>query len=472
MPWASGEGTYCLPGSVILKLALGEAPEAIPAGLDVRRGLEKPASSIDGGPIDRIVRHHAGGARVTRVFAAAASMGRGDSGRAPRYDDLEQVCGVARTFRIDVDVGTPILPLVDALGQITIVEEAAPNRVCVTPFDVEPGEPKDASNGWLARAIVRAPEALAYEPGDPSITCAVIDSGIVPGHPELPRVRAGYDTVQLGHTDVGPGLELLGDLVRADTDPADRYVGHGTGCAGIIGALGLGMPPGLAGEAWLLPMRALAGARLPGKGRPVGLGATSDLDAATKLAIDLNAKVINMSFGTDDSLVDPRMPKPHADVVRYGLERGCILVAASGNSGDERIYWPAAFPGVIAVGAVGDSGRAAGFSTTGAHVALCAPGERVLTAGLTGYQLATGTSFAAPFVAATAALLVARAQRRAVPINGEIVHRLLTCTAQPFSGPRPSGCGAGILDAAAALAALDRFIDDTLPDDTGLVEDG
>jgi len=150
-----------------------------------------------------------------------------------------------------------------------------------------------------------------------------------------------------------------------DTRPEDRYVGHGTACAGIIGALGIGMPAGLAGAAQLLPMRALGAALFPGKTQPVGIGAVSDLDMAMKIAVDLNAKVINMSFGTDDAALDSAAPKPHADVVAYALDRGCVLVAASGNSYGEAKYWPAAYPDVIAVGAMDRTGLPCAFSTRG-----------------------------------------------------------------------------------------------------------
>ena len=109
---------------------------------------------------------------------------------------------------------------------------------------------------------------------------------------------------------------------------------------------------------------------------------------AVKLAVDLGAKVINMSFGTDDSALAARSPKPHADVVDYALARGCILVAASGNNGRTTRYWPAAYPGVIAVGAVGDDRRPTSFSTRGEHVALSAPGEQVLTTALNVLQRA------------------------------------------------------------------------------------
>lgn len=461
-PWApSGARAYCVPGSVVLKLALGEAPEAVPARNDIRDGAAEAASTLDGGAVDRIIRQRAGGARIARLHTAAANVGHAGL-RHRGYDAAEEVSGLARTFVLQVERGTPLGPLCDALSAITTVETASPNWVSVTPFDAAPRAPAAAEadeDGWAARQLVHAAEALAYEPGDPALIVAVVDSGVSENHPELAaRMRAGYDTVQLGAGDVAPGIALLGDRATPDHDPLDEFVGHGMGCAGIIGALGGTLPPGLGGEAQILPMRALGAARLPGRDAAVGLGAIADLDAAVKLAVDLGAKVLNLSFGTDDALLAPGAPKPHADVVAYALERGCVLVAASGNNGGETSYWPAAFPGVIAVGAVALDGRAAPFTTRGAHVALCAPGEGILTTGLTGLQRATGTSFAAPFVAGAAALMVARAARRAAPLDGAAVGHLLRATARPFTSPAP-GCGAGVLDAAAALAAVDALID-------------
>ena len=323
------------------------------------------------------------------------------------------------------------------------------------------------------RALIRAAEALRHEPGDPAVLVGLVDSGVALDHPEVVgKFRAGLDTVQMADGGVAPGIQLLGDHARFDSNPTDRFVGHGMGCAGIIAGRGVNMPEGLAGLAQIIPLRALAAAKLPGKDVPVGLGSIADLDAAVKMAVDLGAKIINMSFGTDDSALAPSSPKPHADVIRYALDHGCILIAASGNNGRETRYWPAAYEGVIAVGACDTERRPTAFSTRGDHVALCAPGDRILSCGLTGYQAVTGTSFAAPFVAAAAALLVARGQRRAWPVDPETARDLLIQSVQPFAGGAVEGCGAGILDAAAALNALDALIDQAVPDEPDQIEDG
>jgi thermitase len=83
----------------------------------------------------------------------------------------------------------------------------------------------------------------------------------------------------------------------------------------------------------------------------------------------------------------------------------------------------------------------------------------VLSAGLTGSARLTGTSFAAPFVTAAAALLVARASRRATPLTVGDARRFLRDSARPFTGGPRAGYGAGVLDAAEALRQLDRSID-------------
>ncbi|HEY5712774.1 MAG TPA: S8 family serine peptidase [Allosphingosinicella sp.] len=468
-PWASpGDRQFSLPTSLMVKLALGETPERMPALRDVARGVLPAETSTGHQAVDRIIESHACGFRAARLFSAAAGQERG-CGHVG-YDSVEESLGMARTLILRVPAGTPVGPLCEALSQVTMVESASPNYVAVTPFDVgglipHPPAGPNSGDAWAARRMVRLAEAHAIEPGDDGVVVGLVDSGIRRDHHEFAHTfRAGYDTVRLESGDIAAGVELLGDHRRNDGNPEDPSVGHGMGCAGIIAADGNEMPRGLGGACEIIPLRALAAAMLPNKTSAVGLGAISDLDMAMKLAVDLGAKLINMSFGTDDAALSPRSPRPHADVVDYALARGCILIAASGNNGRETRYWPAAYPGVIAVGAVGDDGRPTPFSTRGDHVALCAPGEKVLTTALSGYQYATGTSFAAPFVAGAAALLVARSHRRARPIDALTVRDILMRTAQPFAAGDSRGCGAGILDAAAALAALDKEIDSAMGD--------
>jgi subtilisin family serine protease len=145
---------------------------------------------------------------------------------------------------------------------------------------------------------------------------------------------------------------------------------------------------------------------------------------------------------------------------------------ASGNSGDSRTYWPAAFPEVIAVGSVAMDRSISEFTTGGEHVALCAPGERIRTADLNGYQRATGTSFAAPFVSGAAALLVARARARSASLDPATIKSILMASATPHRTDVGSGYGAGVLDAAAALQLLDQALDADETTELGGADDG
>ena len=207
-----------------------------------------------------------------------------------------------------------------------------------------------------------------------------------------------------------------------------------------------------------MPLRALAAAKVADRVAPTALGTLTDIDLAVKLAVDLGARVLNLSFGTPESALREGDPMPHVEVIEYALAHGCILIAASGNSGDRLRYLPACLPGVIAVGAVGVDGRPARFTTRGDHVALCAPGMEIRTAGLDGQVAQNGTSFAAPFVTGAAALLVAHSARRLAPLSPFALRDILVRSAAPFpSGAGTEGCGVGVLDIPAALRAAESW---------------
>ncbi len=451
-PWGRRGEPYHTRGSAILKLALGEAPEKIQSALDIRRGDGRASGAFGIHPVDRVLAHFTRDLEVYRVHSAASSMGRPGAGNRG-FDDVEHAVGLSRTFEIDFDDECPVADVIDALRQLAVVEQAYPHYLSLIPFGAPAIDPKAA---WASRQLIRASEALAYEPGDPAVIVAVVDTGVMLDHPELHgRLRRGRDTVELVAGDLPPGM----NLVSEESDEPIDLVGHGTSCAGIIGAAGESMPPGLAGRCGMLPIRVLGSAKYPGKADPVGIGAIADIDCGVKYAIDLGARILNFSFGTPEAELEPNGPMPHSDVVQYGVLRGCVMVAASGNSGKEERFSPAALDGVMAVGSVDSNGKPSDFSTRGDHLALSAPGEGVVSSSLHGYSRVTGTSFAAPSVSAASALLVSRAMGRAHPLDGSDVRRILTASAQPWAAGRGRGGGAGILDAAAALQALDREIE-------------
>ncbi len=462
--------TRDVPGRLLVTLRLGEVPEHVP-GLRACMQYGTPiAEHVDGGVIDRLLRHHGGAFRVVRLHSARTPRSERRVVGARRFDDVEQISGVARVLRVQIRDAAGMPALLQALAELPTVERVGPDHLCHAPFDApvsNGGDPK-ATSAWWARNAIRLPQALDSEPGDPAVVIGLADTGVAIEHEELSaRLRAGFDSVDLDPATVG-GLTLVGDYRQRGQRPQDE-VGHGSGCAGILLARGREMPPGAAGACGLTPVRVLGAALGPGDKR-IGVGALDNIDAGMKRLIDLGVRVINMSFGTPESALAADAPKPHEEIIRYALARGVILVAASGNSGLTERYYPAAHDDVIAIGAIDHHLRPASFSTRGEHVALCAPGRDILTCGLRGYQHATGTSFAAPFAAAVCALLASRAQRRAWPLTSADAREILIASARPFATAGVSGCGHGVLDAMAALHALDARIDEQIRaegDDTG-----
>lgn len=251
-------------------------------------------------------------------------------------------------------------------------------------------------------------------------TVAVVDSGADLGHPDLAAVLT-------------PGY----DLVDNDATPQDDN-GHGTHVAGIIGAVagnGIGVA-GVAQRVKIMPVRVLDA---------TGSGYSSAVAAGIRWAADHGATVVNLSLGSPDysSLT--------ASAVDYALARGITVVAASGNEGMSAPSYPAALPGVIAVGAVDRYGVLAPFSNTGSHLALAAPGVDILSTLPGGYGSLSGTSMAAPFVAGAAAVV-----RAAQP--GVSATRVLSALQSTARDLGPIGLdpqyGAGRLDIFAARSSM------------------
>lgn len=230
---------------------------------------------------------------------------------------------------------------------------------------------------WALTAI-QVQGAWNSLPSDvPAVVVAVIDSGIAE-HPDLQgRVGAGYD------------------FVERDDQPQDES-GHGTAVAGILGAQannGIGIA-GVGGSVSLIPLRVL---------NAQDVGTTSDLAAAIVYAVDHDAQIINLSLG------GPNPSSTLEAAVNYAQSHGVILIAAAGNSGIESVLFPAAYQGVISVGALDSNLQAASFSSRGPLVKTWAPGTEILaTAADGGYRTVTGTSFAASIVSGMAALELER----------------------------------------------------------------
>ncbi|MEH1012337.1 type VII secretion-associated serine protease mycosin [Micromonospora sp. CPCC 206060] len=269
-----------------------------------------------------------------------------------------------------------------------------------------------------------APDRLSALATGAGVTVAVVDSGVDPRHPQLRgRVLDGVDLLDRGG------------------DGTDDCAGHGTAVASIIAAArrsGTAFT-GLAPEARILPVRVSEQQVIEGResGRTVH---PDEFAQAIRWAVDHDADVLNLSV-----VLYADVPAVRA-AIRHAVDRDVVVVAAAGNlhgEGDPRPY-PAAYDGVIGVGAIAADGSLADFSQVGPYVDVVAPGSDVIAAVPgRGHRRTAGTSYAAPFVAATAALL---RQYRPELTAGQVADRIVA-TADPARGAgRGSGYGAGVLN--------------------------
>jgi subtilisin family serine protease len=451
-------------GHIMFTLRTGESFRMAPNQMDYLLGAARPSPRLDGGGrVDAAIQQYGGGGRALGVFPSRFGLGRvGEHGVG--YDEDEERHGLSRTYQVQVAEAAGAEAVCDALRQLDIVESASMQTLSLAPLSIAPVKAADARREPASDAVsrMRIPEAQAIEPGDEDVLVGVVDTGVALGHPELQRkCLAGYNTVDLGLGQLNAQLTLVGDSWGVGFHPEDQ-VGHGSMVAGIIGAHGWHTDLGVAMKCLMVPVRVLAAAQSSPNGHRVGVGSLCNIDAGLKVCCDLGADVINMSFGTPESAVPKSDPRPHERVIQYALERGCTLVAAAGNKGDRERYYPAALPGVIAVGSVDARDARSTFSSYGGHVALCAPGEAIRGLAMHGYTLNSGTSFAAPFVSGVAALVLSRARRAGLNPDGNGVKKILTESARPLAGGgfHPE-TGYGLVDALAAMRRVDALAADS-----------
>lgn len=291
------------------------------------------------------------------------------------------------------------------------------------------------------------PEAWDVAVGAGAPAVAVIDSGVDASHPDL------------------AGKLLPGWNAIANTADVYDAEGHGTHVAGLLAAQ-TDNAQGIAGVTW-------SGKVVPVKvSRFDGTSQSPVVSAAINWAVDNGARIINLSLGG---------PYP-SEILRRAVERarqrGVLIVAAAGNcarGGDNcternQVEYPAAFPGVLAVGATTFDDQSATYSTQGRYIGIAAPGgdadatdtddrrwifgpvPRAISSS--GYARFVGTSQAAPHVAGVAALVWEVAPR----LTADDVATLLRDTAVDLGSPGwDQAFGFGRINAAAALrAALSR----------------
>ncbi|WP_165959251.1 S8 family serine peptidase, partial [Actinomadura sp. KC345] len=264
--------------------------------------------------------------------------------------------------------------------------------------------PTDQIRGreWHLQAL-RTTRAWKYTRGR-GVTVAVLDTGVDKNHPDL-----------TGQVITGP--DLTGGVRR----PGTRYWGlHGTSMASIISGHGHG--PGLAqGMMGVAPQSRILSVRVTlenddplrrDNGQQDGGGDRDAVAQGIRYAVDQGAQIINMSLGGGRQFYNGT--KSQESAIKYALGKGVVLIASAGNdgSGANRKNFPAAYPGVIAVGALDRRLRLWKDSNRRSNAAVCAPGVDIVSADASnGYVVGTGTSASSAMVAGVAALVRSRYPR-------------------------------------------------------------
>jgi hypothetical protein len=224
---------------------------------------------------------------------------------------------------------------------------------------------------------------------------------------------------------------------------------HGTEVASVVAALDDG-----AGTTGVAPAASIVSYRVDGAG---GIPISYLHQALAKIATDADVDVVNLSLGGS------QRSQTEQDDVAALLHAGKVVVAAAGNTGDRVPQYPAAFPGVVSVGATGAGGRVADFSSYG-KVDVVAPGECVAVAEVAGFAqdrgcpgdrrpgvaFNSGTSFAAPIVSGLAALADSGG-----PLPARLALEDSADEASPAGPTDAKRWAHGLVDAQAFLAAHD-----------------
>ena len=285
-------------------------------------------------------------------------------------------------------------------------------------------------NEWALSQFSVTTIRSQYEARGSGVVVAVVDTGVDPTQADLQ-----------GSLVPGVNLTVPTNPTSDTSDNSSEY--HGTDVTAIIAAHAHGDPNnpqglyGLATQAKILPIK-------------IGDNGTSlaSIEAGLRYAADHGARVINISAGQDGSCSADAVA-----AVNYALGKGAVVVVATGNTGTttNAVDCPAAVPGVIDVSAIDQAGHLDKYSHYGSDVTVAAPGvsiEEPARGG--GYDTASGTSLAAPWVAGEAALIIGKHPDWTA---GQVVRVIIDNTVQGTGQRIDDHVGYGVIDPLKALGA-------------------
>ena len=411
-----------------------------------------------------IVKYRVGSAERADVGRAKAALSRaaaaGVGGKPVALGHLRRLAVGADVVRanrkLDRADAASLIRQLAADPNVEYVEVDALMQPLLTPNDTRYAE---QWHYFEATGGLNLPTAWDKATGTGTVV-AVIDTGITT-HSDLgANVVAGYDFIS--------DLTVANDGNGRDSDPSDpgdsttgQSSWHGTHVAGTVAAV-TNNAKGVAGVAFnarIVPVRVLG----------VGGGYTSDIvdgivwssgGAVTGVPANANpAEVINMSLGGSGTC-----SATYQTAIDGAVGRGTVVVVAAGNSNsDVANFTPASCNNVIAVAANDREGNRASYSNYGATIDVTAPGGEtattangvlsalnagVSTPGAESYAFYQGTSMAAPHVAGVAALMQSAKVQTPATVESQ-----LKSTARALPGTCSGGCGAGIVNASAAIDA-------------------
>lgn len=305
--------------------------------------------------------------------------------------------------------------------------------------------PARAAQWWLPALDV--PQAWKMAPAEgKGITVALLSTGIDATHPDLTgSVVTGPDLSRSGRSPGGPFWGAEG------TAAASLIAGHGHGPGGAAGITGV------APDARILSLRVTLEYNDPLNSDPaITRLIPAAIAAGIRYAVGHGASVIALPLdpGTLGSATtgDPAAAggsSAEQAAVGYALSHNVVLVAPAGDNGagTKTVNYPAAYPGVIAVGATGENGQLASFTSKRSYVAITAPGANLTEAAPNGYGSIATSDMSAALTTGVAALI----RSRFPALTAAKVSQALEGGAVP--GSQAPGHGQGALNAARALAA-------------------
>ena len=286
--------------------------------------------------------------------------------------------------------------------------EPSPSDEILHPFNLAEGNLDQDPVGDEKEYALAITEALkAYKEfkyGENKVWVGIVDTGTNGNHEDM-QYKNGEKVVKVLKTAFA-GYNKISDVSSGNSDTEPNEGGHGTHCSGTICAAG-DNDKGIAGVAWKNVNL------ISYKGMQNGSGSNFSIYGSLKhLADTVRTRVSQEKQATvpvNLSLGGVLAGSLELEALNYCLSKGILPVAANGNDGQFLPSYPAAFPGVLTVGASSAEDKKIGFSTSGAWLNVVAPGHNIISLGhlsTSGYVHMSGTSMATPFVVGTIAYLL------------------------------------------------------------------